>query len=325
MLRVGIAAAIAIAAAALGACTGAPDRKSEAQELEREVRALPGVTSAYVNYSNDITQGVTTSVSVDMHAATIDQIEAVAAWVADSHRQHFDEYKRSASFSVGGGTVEHRTDKPDRHVFVTPALVGGDARAIREIRSALPPPTTTESRIDWTRTDLGTELTLHDAADDSVLSAVRSVIGDQPVPVRVFPAVRTDIAWKVDFPFSADDDSRVRDILSRSPLPVRSVDVTSGRIARMKVATANSAEAHARLVSLIDTATPDPEHPMLLEWEQPRPSNTNSEPKFQGSVHIGGCTYNTKSAGERDPEKYYTPEAITLQRQLRDRYDTCPR
>ncbi|RDI46653.1 hypothetical protein DFR68_11058 [Nocardia mexicana] len=284
---------------------------------------MPGVTSASVNYSNDITQGVTTSVSVDMRDATIDQIETVAARVEDSHRRHFDEYKRSASFYVGGGTVEHRTDKPDRHTFVSPALVAADARAIRQIGSALP--AAAESRIDWTRTDLGAELTLREAADDSALGAVRSVLGDQRVPVRVFPAVRTDIAWKVDFPFAADDEARVRAILSRSPLPVRSVDVTAGRLARMKVDTPNPADAHDRLVSLIELAAPTPAHPMLLEWVQPRPSNTGDELEFKGSVHVGGCSYSTKMSGERDPEKYYTAEAITLRQQLRGRYDTCPR
>ncbi|WP_280265142.1 hypothetical protein [Nocardia wallacei] len=322
-LRLAIAAALAVGAAVLGACTGAPNREAEARELETAVRAMPGVTSAYVNYSNDITQGVTTSVSADMHDATIDQIEAVAARVADSHRQDFDEYKRSASFYVGGGTVEHRTDRPDRHTFVSPALVAADARAVRQLGSALPPPAA-ERRIDWARTDLGTELTLRETAGDSALGVVRSVIGEQPVPVRVFPAIRTDIAWKVDFPFGAEDEARVRAILARSPLPVRSVDVTAGHLARMTVATPDPAEARTALAALIDLVAPAPGHPLLLEWEQPRPSNSG-ELKFKGSVHVGGCSYTTRSAGEREPEKYYTAEAVALQRHLRDTYDTCPR
>lgn len=325
LMRSGIRiAVVGVTIGVLSSCTGAPDRESEARRLKDALEAVPGVDSTLVTYSNSFTLGPTIAVTVRMGDATIDQIESAASRIADSYRHDFSRYRQSASFWIGSGTVEYRSDNVARHVALAPEVVAADVRAVRRIRSAMPDPPSGRMQITWLRTAFGPELTLQGGVVGAELAAVRAAVGENPVLVRIIPVPRrTAIAWTVEFPFRSEDEDEVRRIVSRLPLNAMVVTVSAGHISELRVEAPDAADAYARLVSVIDVAVPTAEHPMMLKWDAGRVPGAVDRRRFRGSVHVGGCSYDSRSGGEMEPGRHSTDDAIAVQKRLRDEYDTC--
>lgn len=319
----GIVLAAVLLAGVLGGCTGAPDRESEAQELKQTVAAMPGVDRVHVIYSNDVSLGPNMDVSVQMDDASDDQIEAVVARIDESFRLDFAHFRRSAEFDVGVGTVKRATGDSSRQLPLD--SVSTDAQAIRQIGAAIPSIDPGKSQITWVRNDIGSELTLRDVSDHAVLRVVRSAIGNDPVVVRVLPEPSTGIIWDIRYPFGAEQEDSVRAIVSKSPLRVSALTASAGHLSRMRVTTSDPDTADTDLVSIIDLVAPTHEHPLFLDWDQAQSSNSGDQRRFAGAVHVAGCGYPTKLAGEQNPGSYYTDKAIALRDQLRAKYDACPK
>lgn len=312
--------AMGVAVAVLTSCTGAPDRESEAKELDRSLEALPGVESSSVSYSNTYTQGTRIAVDVRLAAASVEQIEAVASRIAAGFRQDFGGFGQSATFRFDGGTVEHRSDSVDRPLDLAPAQVVADARAVRQVASAVQP-SAGKPEITLGRTASGSELDLRGVADDVGLAAVRAAVGESPAFVQIFPESRAATFWTVRFPFRADDEAKVRETLARLVLRAPVVTVVDGRIAALRVVSPSAADAYPQLVSVIGAVA----HPMMLTWDEGAAPGASDQRRFRGSVHVGGCSYPDNTDGEMRPEKYGTDAALAMQKRLRDAYDTCPR
>ena len=73
-----LAVAAVVLAVVLGA-GGTPDRKAEADRLERVINATPGVVDARVDYTNDSERGATLKLSVYLPDAPPQQIADVAS------------------------------------------------------------------------------------------------------------------------------------------------------------------------------------------------------------------------------------------------------
>ena len=73
-----LAVAAVVLAVVLSAC-GTPDRKAEADRLERVIKAISGVVDARVDYTNDSERGATLKLSVYLPDAPPQQIADVAS------------------------------------------------------------------------------------------------------------------------------------------------------------------------------------------------------------------------------------------------------
>ncbi|WP_280457709.1 hypothetical protein [Nocardia carnea] len=300
---------------------------------------MPGVYQVFDTYSNDFTAGTFVSLGVKMQKdASTAHAEAVALRIAHSFRTDFSRHSRDMRLLTADWTFEHHTSKRNEE-NLSPESITADLRTLWQIRAAMPTP----RHVSWKRVSSSAVLRVGDATDAAVLHAVRSVLGDRAV--RVFATIRgaptfrltglppadspsglrartAATHWQIDFPFGPTDEARARSTVERSPLKVGKVTVSGGYINEIQVYAAHSTQVHADLSAFIESSAVTPAHPFFLRW------NDSSRPDpdlfFAGSVHVAGCDY-ADNLGEQSPELYFTPEAITLQKQLRSEYDNCPK
>lgn len=305
--------------ALVAGCAGAPDRTAQAARIQSEVEHMPGVKSFSASVTNDITSGVTLWISADMVDATEDQIAAVAARIEQLEGDDFDKYRRTVEFAVGEGLGVKREGDFDT------GRVAADARGLRQLTSALPKNFETAS---WFRSPTFGQVELEDAQHSAdILTGVRDMIGGQSTRVMIMTTAGSrepfsnsrDPLWTVQFPFTAEDQKAVFDALAALPAPADAITIEDGHIARLSVDLATSRNPQSDLESVINTVGPSTSHPLFLEWKG---YTTDPNLRFEGSVDIDACTY-PDSGGEDHPEKYFTPDAIALQKTLRTRFDTC--
>ncbi|ETA66581.1 hypothetical protein AmyhaDRAFT_0343 [Haloechinothrix halophila YIM 93223] len=298
-------AVLCVAGVVVAGCTGVPDREPQVQRLEDEVSAMPGVEDFRVIYSNSVKTGSKLNVTVRMPTASEAQIAEVATRITVLKQDDFDGYSESTEFEIG-----------DRLMLRFDGQLSSDrvvkrARRLRQLGSAVP-----KAEINW----YGGELELREAPDIAgSLAAVRTEFGSEPVRVEVMPD--DGPWWTVDFPFSIAQQQRIRGQLSELRVDVAYVRVANGRPSGLSVGVSDPKTAYRDLNALIATMRPTREHPMSLSWRWD--GSAQDDRKFQGMVHVAGCGY-SNTAGEKDPERYFTQKAIDLQRRLRDEFDTCP-
>lgn len=298
-----VAAVVAMVFVSVG-CTGLPGRPAQVKQLDAEISAMPVVELYSAVYSNDITHGSVLDLSIRMPAATEDQVTAVARRINEIKGDHFEGYDQSAQFVVGKGLTIRRGEQLD------PEELGTDTRLIRQVGGALP-----GSEITWFRDRI--EIREAPPAAQS-LAAVRAVIGNAPTTVEVMPA-GDDPMWRVDFPFSAEREQQFQQLLAGLPVSVNTLTIADGHLSNMSVNVRDMGSAYDDIVAVIEAVRPTPEHPLFLMWNLPKGSGKTSG----GTVHVAGCEY-PGTAGEKDPEKYYSPEALDLQRRVRAAFDGCP-
>lgn len=308
MIRYKCAAGLAIlftAGAVLSGCTGLPDRQREAERLEVELSSMPGVERFTASYSNDYTAGSYLNLTATMPAAPEGQIAEVAKRINDLKRDDFDGYRQRTKFIVGNRITG------EFDAVLNPDQVADRSRRLRQIGSAAP-----TADITWS----GNGLDLRNAppAAES-FAAVRSGLAAKPAHVTVLPQ-DTSPMWEVDFPFNAQQEAHIQRQLSGLPVDVAAVTVANGALSSLSVRVHDPKTAYQDLAAVIAPVQPTPEHPMMLQWTWA--GTETAERKFAGSVQVSGCQY-PRTAGEEDPHSYYAPEAIDLQRRLRDEFDTC--
>ncbi|MFJ4656873.1 hypothetical protein ACIP5Y_36890 [Nocardia sp. NPDC088792] len=299
----------------LCACTGAPDRRGEAARLETAIAGMPGVQSFSASITNDITYGATLRLEADMSAASEEQIAAVVSRIKELERDDFDKYEQTTEFSVGDGVSVQRNADFD------PEQIAGDARRLRQLKSTLQ---TSVGTMSWFRSKSADTMEFRDAENpQQILTAVRGVAADQAVKVTISNrSGATDPLWTVTFPFTADQQTSVLNLLTALPTSVSAVDVDEGHIARLSVGIKAGSDPERDITTVINSIGPTTRHPLYLQWGGYSPDPTRG---FQGSVDIAACAYGAKTLGDEDPEKYYTADAIALQKKLRTQYDTCRR
>lgn len=295
----------------LGACS--PDRSDQVDELERAVEAMPGVEDVLTTYSNDFTAGKNLSIDVTMsEQAAEDEISDVVAAVAEQMGDDFDDYQRETEISLPDGRRLVLGDRPDAEE------VARQLPRLRELRGVV-----SGGFLTWHQPPdghSGWELELSEVPDDplSVLDAVRTVLEDEPMRVAVTGAEGPQ--WTVDFPFSADAQEAIVTALTDSAAEVETVAITDDQVAALRIESEDDPQAADRLTATIDTVNETSSGDWMLTWSA---SSDEGDRKFAGSVHVGGCDYDTNTVGEKEPERYYTPSAIDLRDQLRERFDTC--
>jgi len=309
-----------VLACALSAC-GAPDRKAEADQLERAIKTMPGVVDAQLGYTNDSEQGATLKVSVHMPDAPPQQIADVASRINKVRGDAFNTFEQTAEFSV----TPSRQVRVTRGADLNPASIAADAEHIRRFSEAVDaaqmsisghePSTPAGLRVDEVKTP----------ADD-VFSAVRAAFGDDAqINLDMLPAANVKMPlWSVSFPFSDDDQQRVNQQMAAMPVSIWSVTVGSyAAITSLNVGLHTLDTAYQDLVSVITTTGAGPAHALGLGWRLEGQSAFTAL-QFKGMVDAGGCAYAT-SEGEFHPELYLTTDALALQQRLRNQFDKCPK
>ncbi len=277
---------------------------------------MPGVDSVNIGYENSFERGSTLHVQVQLPSASVQQIADVATTVNKTVGDDFENYEQWIDFAVA---ADSRV-MIKRAARLDPAEIAHDARVARDIATALD-----GSSVEWFRNDRAPTNRLEVKAPSSTatagFAALRAVLGDNAVDVSLAAGA---IGWGVMFPFSLQDEVSIAQRIARMPVDVYAVSVgTDGAIARLSVALRDRGNGYDDLSAAITTAGGGPAQPLYVYWtaneKRPDPGL-----RFQGSATVGFCDY-PRTLGETDPEKYYTADAIALQKQVRERFDVCPR
>ncbi|MTE12384.1 hypothetical protein [Nocardia aurantiaca] len=310
-------AILALIAVGLCACTGAPDRRGQAARLQTEIATMPGVQSFSANVTNDFEHGANLGLEADMRTATEDQIAAVAARIKQLEGDDFDEYRQHAVFTVADKTEVKRDADFD------PNQIADDARRLRQVTSAVP---TDTEKISWFHSKSASIMDFGESRyPQDILAAVRGAIDDQPVQVTIFGRSNSELLiWTVNFPFTADEQTAVVNVLNGLPTSVSAVTIENGHVSRLSIGLMDRTDSEPTVDTVINSIGPSAQHPLFLQWRdyyRPEPNSL----RFSGSVDVHACDYGDPTVGDNAPEKYYTATAIALQKSLRERYDSCHR
>lgn len=307
-----------VAITGLAACVTAPDRQAEADRLETEIRAMPGVQWLSVNYTNEFSYGSRLDLDVGMTTASEDQIGAVVARIDELTGPDFDGYQRTTEFTV----AEFATIGRGAELWADSII--DDTRRVRRFRELLP-----VGRLEWPRHPAtpASSLTVFDVESaDAAIVAARTAFGDLLVTAHFRPGHIEQRDWQVTFPFTVDQESIVRQRLSELPVTSGSIAVSGDTVTRLSVDATHPPTAEAHLEQVIAILRPPKESHLLLSWGDHSGGLDPGELRFAGVVDVGGCGYrHDRGAREQEPGRFYTPEAIELQRKLRAKYDTCAR
>ena len=110
-------------ACVLSAC-GTPDRKAEADRLERVIKTMPGVVDARVGFTNDSERGATLKLSVYLPDAPPQQIADVASRINRVRGDTFNAFEQTAEFLV----TPNRQVRVTRGADLNPDSIAADAR-----------------------------------------------------------------------------------------------------------------------------------------------------------------------------------------------------
>lgn len=320
----GVLAALLVVA--VGGC-GAPDRRDEAQRIGEVLAAMPGVTDANVSYENAIGRGASFGVYVFAPDASRQQFVDLVNRYNEIRGDRFDHYHQTVTIHpTASRTSELRCgSQTDADVIAMQAI------ALRELSSRVGAGDT-----DWWCGPQNRTLTIRDsAAPVAQVLGVLHASGADVAPVRLSltsdsSSTAMDPFSSVDitFPFSVEDWSRFEAMASRlEPLPWSATVGPGSTIAGLAVLVDGPSAAESELASVIAEVGADENHPLTLSWAlpgaQPGPAGATS---FKGQVQVGGCSATFSNMEiERHPEKYLTPEAVALQKRLRDTHEVCPR
>lgn len=320
--RRGIAVLAAALAVVTAGCTGVPDRSREAQQLEDAVAAMPGVGDASFAHENAIGRGAVLYGHVWMPDATRQQVLDVVNTMNDVRRDRFDGYDQSTTFQV---TADRRYEV-ECGATLDAATIADQAMGLRELSTRI----TAEEGASAScgPGDRGMSIRASMSPVAEVLDAVRAGNADlDSVHIMSAPesAMTPFTSVTLRFPFSIDDWNRFQQQVSRMDgTPWLARLGPGAAVTALGVHVRSPQSAYRQLSAVIAQLGAGPQQPMRLSW-----ALENREPtgalKFTGSVDVGGCEYGSRSLGDENPQDYYTPESIALQKRMRTQYDTCPK
>lgn len=308
------AAMTAATTVVLCACSCAPDRSQQAARLQSEIATMPGVQSFSAGTTNNITYGTTLGMTAVMPEATREQIAAVVSRITQLEGHDFDKYRKSAVFEIADRS------EVDRDGDMDPGQIADDSVRLRQIASSA---ANHFSLMKWSRSSSHSDLEIRDVerAQD-ILAAANTALAGVSVRVKIQPRWESDGPWwTVQFPFTADRQTAVQQLLAALPGKPSQVTVVDGHTSRLSVALAPMAVPEADLATIIAAIGPTTQHPLLLQWGW---GAADTSLDIAGAVDIGACDY-TDEYGNDLSSRGATPANITLQNKLRAQYDSCRR
>ena len=319
-------AALASLVMAVGACSSAPDRGADAQRLKATIAAMPGVRDADVTYENSFERGANLDITVWMPSATRQQIVDVVTRINTVRGDLFDRYDQTVQFQPND--LDAKWFQLKCGTDLDAASIADQALALRVLAAHIK-----AGSADWSCRPNHRSLTIrdNDTPIGAVLDALRSTgMDDASVSVELqaaqTPSPQQSISLvNVQFPYSAADLDYFNALVARLGAVPWLASIGPGQtVSALSVRVHDPATAHQQLTNVIAAVGAGPARPLMLAWalENP-PSSTGDTPRFFGQVDVGGCNYASQGEGELHPEKYFTADAVALQRQLRAQYDSC--
>ncbi|WP_157554814.1 hypothetical protein [Nocardia crassostreae] len=195
-----------------------------------------------------------------------------------------------------------------------------DAGRVRAIGAAVG-----EGDVEATRDREGLlGLTIREVGDAAVaVAAAREALSGEAARVEVFADGRPS-NWRVDFPFTAEDQRRVLEQVDR--LPARSaawlVGAQGDHLTELAIEVGVE-DPYREIAAAIEALALDPDRPLLLYWTGGGGFGATGT-GFQGSADIGGCR-GGYGIGIPSPDGFFYGVDQALQERVRAEYDACSR
>lgn len=296
---------VLVSVALVAACTGAPDRRHEAESIESTVRAMPGVENVAMRYSNDIIGGTMFDLTVDMPEGNAQQIEIVAARIDELRGEDFADYEPTLKIMTG------RTTSVNVAARFDPGDVGLAASMTRELADQA------QSVEFFVGTDRWSVQVQYAQAPGTALDATLRTLAGRPAAIEVMPAERVAApVWRVDAGFTGADKARIDRQLSTVPGELSWVGVDQGRVTHLTFGLVDPEHAYQDVVAAIRAVDAGPTHPLDLVWAWNADPAGYDQARWAGSAAVGMCT------GPPRDEKL-VPEAAALQQRIRAEFEKC--
>lgn len=318
-------AMIAVMAMILGlsGCEGSPDPNpgpdlsSRADEVGDVLSALPGVDTVATYYRNDDSVQRLTYVAAMAGGATDEKAIHVASTLNDEIGSEFDNFDRGLTVKKSGLTialqaetaVESLKHLPPRLRALASSLDGGGV-------------SWSDSRDD----EYGDDILEVDGASGSpfdVITAVRDQFSSEEVRLSLDRG--NDVQWSVTFPYPVQAQDRLESAVGTDLEEVMDwIEIDGDHLTSLRVTVDSGPDVVSRLEDIIDLADSGTSAPWSFNWSVGSLESTDGNLLTGGHISVGNCDYAHNSAKETEPSRFMTTEAIEVQTQLRDGYDTCP-
>lgn len=307
--------AIAIILGIFG-CERSPDLSPRAEEVGDVLAAMPGaeqVETIYKNYDSGRNLNYVATMTV---GATDDEAIQLASTLNNELGSEFEHYNRGLTIRTADFTADLREETAVETLRQLPTRL----RALASSPNV--------DRVTWKESE-----------DDEYSDDVLEISGLSGSPFDVFTAVRDefgsdemllrlnrgrDVQWSVAFPYSVQAQDSLESALGDDLKEVLDLIIIEGdHLTNLTVTVAPGPDVVGRLEDIIDLADSGASVPWSFDWSVGPSSSTDSNLLTGGSISVGSCDYASTRAKETDPSRYMTTEAIAVQDQLRDVYDTC--
>jgi hypothetical protein len=299
-------------------CSDRVDRSGLADDLEQMMEAQHGVDDAFVDYGQQSFGVADIKVNLNIEDDSSPDVGINAAVVL------IDELDRSFPETTKSFTV-HQDDAS----FESLRHVDGNEMAdlwpkVLELRSEVDGGSVGLSKDDSPAFHaLKIKDTDDDAADD--LAAVRTFVGgdDGDVDLALELRPEDESIWEITYPFSADAEEDLVEGLDSSGIRPLQVSVSDGNIGKLSVLQDEEPDAEGKLSGVIDKVGASTKQPWEFSWNDDGLGTPSAQPNFEGTVSVGGCTYQSEAPEETAPAQELSADAIDVRDALREKYDTC--
>lgn len=318
-IRVASAVALIAGVTAVAPGCGSPGSLTQAaNDLQSALLSMPGVADAWVYHEESYAEGVIFNIAVDVPAATRQQLVDIADRIDTNHIGLISNYTQNVEFWV-------TPDRPvtlRRQAHFDPTQIADDAQQLRALAAG------TDGRIDWFRSEDGSanQLSIDSGRGPgaTLLDAVRQTAGRAGVTMSVSPTVpsRQNPRLVVSYPFNADQQTAVTQLVNQVPVDVFGMRIDAGTVRAMEVMTPDPATAEKDLTAVIDASRAVAAKPMWLAWYYP---TFTGAPAYGGVVELHDCSVQPAAGVQNVAAHVHTDARVdTLQARLQTAIDTCP-
>ncbi|MGW4844253.1 hypothetical protein [Nocardia brasiliensis] len=311
-IRTLLCAVLAASALFLAGCSSSlTDYRAEADKLEQEISAMPGVQRFELAVASDFFLGDNYfRLTASMPEATEPQIGQVVAHVGERLGKFGGLRDRSFEFVVG----DRARVGAAKTLAVEPFL---DAvRNVRRYSTSTPEGTISWEVLPTPRISVGVRRT----GTAEPLAAIRAMIGPTTAAEVSIEATGHG-RWNVDLPLSVDREAELRRQLPENPWATEFVVIKDGSVVQLSLRNTTPSAidpdlAYSQLSDTVRKLGPTAPHPLLLNWSWF--FAYTEELRNEGSVHAAGCDYKIPTADET-----LSAPARTVQHRMRQEFDTC--
>lgn len=307
------AALVSIAVLVLTACSAlSTDYGAEAEKLDAEISAMPGVQRLDVSVADDFFLGDSRlHLTTYLPEATEPQIDDVITRIGERIGKFDGLRERDVEFVVG----DRATVRSGRDLEVD--TLRETVRNVRQYTASVP-----DVRISW-EVRPAPRISVMDVRTGTAepLAAVRAMIG--ATTAAEVSIQTTEFAhWTVALPLSADREAVIRQQLSEIPWATKFVEIKDGHIIGLSVqertpSTFDPDVSYRELADTVRILGPTTDHPLRLDWTWFFYYTDGK--RNVGSVHAGGCDYFLSTVSD----DALSPAAFSVQRRIREEFDTC--